>query len=430
MNVKVEKKENNIVKLEITVDASKFNEGLKKSYAKNVKKFNIPGFRKGKAPMNVIKKMYGEGVLFEDAINYCCDETYPAAVEEAGIHPVDYPNIDIVQIGENKDLIYVAEVTVMPEVNLGEYKGLEAEKKSYEVTEEDIDNNLKAMAEKNARVEDKNDATVEQNDIVNLDFKGFIEGVSFEGGEAEGYELTIGSKSFIDTFEDQLVGLKVGEEKEVNVNFPAEYGRDDLNGKAAMFQVKINGIKRKDLPAIDDEFIKDVSEFDTVEAYKADLRAKLEEENAKRAEREYEDALIEKVVDNAEINIPEAMINREIDHMIKDLEMRLQYQGLDLETYYKFTNNTESKVRELMKDGAAKKVKSDLVINKIAEVENIEATEEELREKANEIAKMYGGDKVDETVELILKSQGAILKADVKTEKVIKFVVENSKVGA
>lgn len=427
MNVKIEKKENNVVKLEITVGADKFSEGIKKAYFKNAKKFNIPGFRKGKAPMNIIKKFYGESVFYEDAINYCCDQTYPTAVEEAGIKPVDYPNIDIVEIAEGKDFIYTAEVTVMPEVELGEYKGVEAKKNTYELTDEEIENNLKAMASKNARIEEKADGEIEKDDIVTIDFKGYVEEKPFEGGEAEDYELTIGSGTFIDTFEDQLIGLKVGESKDVNVTFPEQYGRDDLNSKPALFKVTVKGIKKRDLPEINDEFIKEVSEFDTVEEYKNDTRAKMEEQNKVRSEKEYEEAVLDVVVDNAKVDIPQAMIKREIEGMLKDLEMRLQYQGLDLDTYYKYTNNTEEKVKELMKDGAEKKVKSELVVGEIAKIEKIDVTDEELKEKAIEIAKQYGGDKAEETAELIIKTQGEMLRNDAKTEKVIKMLVENSK---
>ncbi len=430
MNVKVEKLENNVVKLEISVESAKFNEGIKQAYKKNVKNFNIPGFRKGKAPMNVIKKFYGESVFFEDAINFCCDETYPAAVEEAGITPVDYPNIDIVEIGEGKDFIYTAEVVVTPEVKLGDYKGIEAEKNTYEVTEEEIEGNIKAKAEQNARIIDKNDGEVAEGDIVTIDFKGSVDGVEFEGGTAEDYELTIGSKSFIDTFEDQLIGTKVGEEKDVNVTFPENYGRDDLNNKPAKFEVKIKSIKGRELPEIDDEFIKEVSEFDTVEEYKNDFKTRMEKSNSVRAEREFEEALLEKVIENATIDIPEVMIEREIDHMIKDLEMRLQYQGLDLESYFKYTNNTEEKVREMMKENAEKKVMSNLVLSEIAKVENIEVSEEEAKEKALEIAKQYGGEKAEETAELIIKTQGAMLNEEIKSEKVVKLIVDNSKVTA
>lgn len=427
MNVKVEKKEKNIIELEITVGAEKFNEAMKKAYAKNVKKFNIPGFRKGKAPMQIIKKFYGEGVFYEDAINYCCDDTYPKAISENNIKPVDYPQIDIVQIGEGKDFIYKAEVSTYPEVELGEYKGVEVKEISYEVTEEEVQERLKSVQDSNARIEEKKDGAVEKGDIAVIDFKGYVDGAAFEGGEAKDYELEIGSGSFIDNFEDQLVGLKIGEEKEVVVNFPEEYGREDLNGKEAKFEVKINNIKFKELPALDDEFAKEVSEFETLEAYKEDLVKQMKEINDFRAKKELEEAVIDKVCENAKMEIPEVMIEKEIDMMLKDLEMRLKYQGLDLEAYYEYTNNTEEKVREFMRENAEKRVKTELVISKIAEIEKIEATEEEINEKAKEMAKQYGEENIEKTAELIAKSQGNLLKIDIVNEKVIDMLVKNSK---
>lgn len=427
MNVKVEKKEKNIIELEITVGAEKFNEAMKKAYAKNVKKFNIPGFRKGKAPMQIIKKFYGEGVFYEDAINYCCDDTYPKAISENNIKPVDYPQIDIVQIGEGKDFIYKAEVSTYPEVELGEYKGVEVKEISYEVTEEEVQERLKSVQDSNARIEEKKDGAVEKGDIAVIDFKGYVDGAAFEGGEAKDYELEIGSGSFIDNFEDQLVGLKIGEEKEVVVNFPEEYGREDLNGKEAKFEVKINNIKFKELPALDDEFAKEVSEFETLEAYKEDLVKQMKEINDFRAKKELEEAVIDKVCENAKMEIPEVMIEKEIDMMLKDLEMRLKYQGLDLEAYYEYTNNTEEKVREFMRENAEKRVKTELVISKIAEIEKIEATEEEINEKAKEMAKQYGEENIEKTAELIAKSQGNLLKIDIVNEKVIDMLVKDSK---
>lgn len=427
MNVKVEQKEKNIIELEITVEAEKFNEGLKKAYAKNAKKFNIPGFRKGKAPIHIIKKFYGEGVFFEDAINYCCDATYPQAISENNIKPVDYPKIDIVQIGEGKEFIYKAEVTVYPEVELGKYKGVEAKKVSYEVTEEEIDSRLKATQERNARVEEKKDGAVEKGDIAVIDFKGFIDGVAFEGGEGTDFELEIGSGTFIDNFEDQLIGLKVGEKKDVNVTFPEEYGREELNGKAAKFEVTVKNLKFKELPELNDEFAKEVSEFETLKAYKEDLKKQMEEANAQRAEREFEEAIIAKVCEDAKIDIPEVMVEKEINMMLRDLEMRLKYQGLDLESYYKYTNNTEETVKEYMKENAEKRVKTDLVISKIAEVEKVEATEEEVKTKAMEMAKQYGDKDIEKTAEKIAQSQGAYLKIDIVNQKVIDMLVKESK---
>lgn len=427
MNAKVERIEKNAVKLEITVEVEKFNEALQKSYAKNAKKFNIPGFRKGKAPINIIKRYYGEGVFFEDAINFCCDDTYPVAIKENNIRPVDYPKIDIVQIEEGKEFIYTAEVIVYPELQLGEYKGVEVKKIEYNINDEEIDNQLKSMQEKNARIESMTEGIIEKGNIAIIDFKGFVDGIAFEGGEGKDYSLEIGSGSFIDTFEDQLVGMKVGETKNVNVNFPEQYGSDELNGKPAVFEVAIKERKVKELPALDDEFAKEVSEFDSLDELKADLRGKLQESNEIRAKREYEEAVIDAVSANATTDIPQAMINKEIDNMIKDLEMRLKYQGLDLNSYYEYTNSNEEKVREYMKESAEKRVKTDLLLEKVAKEENIEATEEELKNKATELAKQYGEKDIEKTAELILNGQKDYLKLDVVNEKVIKLLVDNSK---
>lgn len=427
MNVKVEKIQTNLVKLEITVEAEKFNEAVKKSYKKNVNQFNIPGFRKGKAPMNIVKKYYGEEVLYNDAIDFCCDETYPAAIAENGITPVDYPKVDIIQIGEGKDFIYSAEVTVKPEVELGEYKGIEAKKVEYPVLDAEIEGELLSRQDKNARVETKEDGTVEKGNIAVIDFKGFIDGVAFEGGSGSDYELEIGSGTFIDTFEDQLIGLKVGGTKNVSVNFPEEYGNAELNGKPAVFEVTIKSLKVKELPALDDEFAKEVSEFDTLDELKADIRAKLENTNNEKAKKEYESAVIDSVCENAKIEIPGAMIDREIETMLRDLEMRLKYQGLDLKTYYEYTNSSEEKTKEFMKEAAEKRVKTDLVIDAIAKAESIDATEEELLEKANEYAKQYGGKDIEKTAKMILEGQKDYLKTDVINEKVFKLLVESSK---
>ncbi|GAA0718004.1 trigger factor [Clostridium malenominatum] len=427
MKATMEKIEKNIVKLEITVESDKFNEAMKKAYAKNAKSFNIPGFRKGKAPMNIIKKHYGEGVFYEDTINICCDSTYPEALKEHNIKPVDYPTIDIVQIGEGKEFIYTATITVMPEVELGEYKGLEVKKNSYPVSDEEVSEKLKAMQARNARVAAKEEGTVEKGDIAVIDFKGFVDEVAFEGGEGTDYSLEIGSGTFIGNFEEQLIGLKAGEEKAVNVSFPEEYGREDLNGKPARFDVTIKEIKIKELPELDDEFAKEVSEFDTIDELKADMKKKMEEEAEGRAKREYEEAVIDAACENAKIEIPEVMVNTEIDNMIKDLEMRLKYQGLDLETYYQYTNSNEEKVREYMNDAAVKRVKTELVLGEIAKAEAIEATEEEMMERAKEMAKQYGDKEVEKTAKLIMDSQKNFLKLDVINEKVVKLLVDNSK---
>jgi trigger factor len=428
MNTKLEKLENNVVKFEITVEAKKFSEAVQKAYKKNSNKFNVPGFRKGKAPLSIIKKYYGEGVFFEDAVNLCCDDTYPVAIEENDIKPVDYPEINIVEVGEGKDFVYTATVTVTPEVELGDYKGLEVEKVQYPVTDEDIQNELKSMQQKNARIETKeDDGTVENTNVAVIDFTGFVDGTPFEGGEGTDYSLEIGSGTFIDNFEEQLIGLKKGETKDVEVTFPEEYGKEELNGKKATFNVTIKEIKIKELPAIDDEFAKEVSEFDTLEELRNDLKAKFQENNSAREKSEFEDAVISTVSDNAKVDIPEVMVKNEVDQMIKELETRLSYQGLDLKSYYEFTNSSEEKVRDYMKETAEKRVKTKLVLEEIVKVEKVEVTEEELLNKATELAKQYSNKDVEKMAKLLLGAQKGILEHDAKNEKVIDLLVSSSK---
>lgn len=427
MEAKMEKIEKNVVKFEIKVEAEKFQEALKRAYNKNVKNFNVPGFRKGKVPMAIVKKYYGIGVLMEDAVNFAIDASYSKALEENNIIPVDYPKVDVITAEEGKEFVYTAEVTVYPEVELGEYKGLKVEKPSYEVTEDAINEKLKEMQQKNARIETKEDGEIATGDTAVIDFKGFIDDVAFEGGEGKDYSLEIGSGTFIDTFEDQLVGAKVGDKVEVNVTFPENYGREELNNKQAKFEVLVKEIKIKELPEIDDEFAKEVSEFDTLAELKEDIVKKMEEENNNRAEREYEDSIIKAVVENAKIDVPEVMVEKEIDTMVRNLEQRLQYQGLNLEQYFQFTGTDEAKMREYMKENAEVKVKTDLVLEAVEKAENIDATEEELKEKAKEVAKMYSAEEDDKMVDLLMNGQRAALLADVKISKTIKFLVENNK---
>ncbi|HAR87235.1 MAG TPA: trigger factor [Clostridium sp.] len=427
MNVKMEKLEKNVVKFEVTIGADKFAEAVKKSYAKNAKKFNVPGFRKGKAPMNIIKQYYGEGALYEDAINYIYETTYPEVLAENNINPVDYPSIDIVQIGEGKEFIYTASVPVVPEVKLGAYKGIEAKKEVVEVTDEDVENKLKELQAQNTRVEVKEGA-VEKGDIAVIDFKGYVDEVAFEGGEAKDYELEIGSGSFIDNFEDQLVGLTAGESKDVKVNFPEQYGKEDLNGKPAKFEVTVKSVKKKELPEITDEFASEVSEFETLEELRNNIREELVNANELKAINEYEMAVIETVVANANVEIPDAMVNRELDGMLQDLENRLKYQGLDIESYFKFTNTSEADFREQMKDIATKNVKNELVLGEIAKAEKIEASEDEIREKATEIASKYGeAEKMEETVDRLVQVQREYLGTQIVNEKIKNMIMENSK---
>ncbi|MCR3759486.1 trigger factor [Clostridium felsineum] len=429
MNSKMEKLEKNVVKFEITVEENKFNEAVIKAYNKNRQKFNIPGFRKGKAPLNIIKSYYGVGVFYEDAVNFCIDDTYPEVIKENEIQPVAYPKIDIVTVEEGKDFVYTAEVTVKPEVELGNYKGVEVSKVEYPVTDEDVENELKAMQQKNARIELKEDGElVEKGDIAIIDFKGYVDDVAFEGGEGTDYSLEIGSGTFIDNFEDQLVGLKKGESKDVNVKFPEEYGKEELNGKPAKFEVTIKDIKIKELPTLDDEFAKEVSEFDTLDEVKADIRSKMEKTNEEKAKVEFEDKVVDAAVENAKIDIPEVMVKDETDQMLKELENRLKYQGLDLKSYYEYTNSSEEKVRDYMKETADKRVRTKLVMEKISEVEKVEATEEELKEKAKEMAAQYASKDLDKMADLILNAQRSILVQDVVNGKVIDLLVQSAKV--
>ena len=377
--------------------------------------------------MNVVKKYYGVEVLLEDAVNFAIEGSYSEVLKENNIVPVDYPKIDVVEVGEGKDFVYTAEVTVYPEVELGDYKGLSIEKKTYEVTEEEVSKKLKEMQEKNARVETKEEGTVENGNIAVIDFKGYVDGEAFQGGEGKDYSLEIGSKTFIDTFEEQLVGAKVNDTVEVNVTFPENYGKEELNGKPAKFEVTIKEIKVKELPELDDEFAKETSEFDTIADLKADVTKKLEEANTERSEREFEEAVITAVSGNAKVEIPEVMVEKEVDKMVQNLQQRLQYQGLTLEQYFQFTGTDEEKMREYMRANAQTKVKVDLVLEAIEKAENIEATEEEIREKAVEVAKMYSASEDEKMVDLLMQSQQAALRADVITNKTIKLLIENNK---
>lgn len=426
MNTKIEKLEENVVKLEITVEKEEFDKCIQKSYKKNVKSFNIPGFRKGKAPFSIIVRHHGVEVFYEDAMDFCYNDTYKEAIDEYKLAPVDYPEIDIVQVGNDQDFIYTAKVTLKPEAELGAYKGIEVKKNVYPVTDEDIENQIKSMQLKNARVEIKENGAIESGDTAVIDFKGFIDGEAFEGGEGNDFPLEIGSGSFIGNFEDQLIGLNKGEEKEIVAVFPENYGKEDLNGKEALFKVTVKEIKVKELPAIDDEFAKEVSEFDTIEDLKSDIKSKKEKENEEKAIKEYEDSAVNIVTDNAKFQVPQVMINKEIDYMLKNFESRLKYQGIDMKSYYEYTNSSEEKIKEMMKDSAERKVRTDLVLSKIAETENIEASDEEVLAKAKEVAKYYDTKDIDKTAELVLKSQKDMLTIDIVDEKVIKLIVDSS----
>jgi trigger factor len=427
MKAKVEKIETNVIKLEIRVEAEKFDAALTKAYNKNKSRYNIPGFRKGKVPMAMVKKFYGVEAFYDDAVNFAIDESYPAALSEENIRPVDYPQIDIIELGEGKELVYTATVTTYPEIELGEYKGLDIKKAVYEVEDSEIEKQITEMQEKNARIEVKKEGNVAKGDIAVIDFKGYIDGDAFEGGEGNDYSLEIGSGTFIDNFEDQLIGLSVGDKKEVNVSFPESYGKDDLNGKPAMFEVEIKSIKVKELPELDDEFAKDVSAVDSFEELKENLKKTLEKNNSEKAEREFEEAVITAIIENSKMDIPEAMVSKEIDAMMQDLEGRLKYQGLSLDQYMEFTGNTTEKMRDFMKENAERKVKADLVLEAISKAEDIKATEEQLNARALELGKMYGPKDPEKMAKILVKSQKNMIEKDIIIENTLAFIKENCK---
>lgn len=427
MSVKVGKKEKNIVQLEIEVDAAKFEEGLQKSYLKNVKRFVVPGFRKGKAPRNIVERHYGEEVLYEDAINIVCSEAYDKAVEENDIHPVDRPDIDIKQIGKGKNLIFVADVTVRPEVTLGQYKGVEVEKVKAMVTEDDVDKEIEKIAEKSARLITVEDRGIQKGDIADLDFEGFIDGVPFEGGKASGYRLEIGSGNFIEGFEEQLIGAEPGDDVEVKVTFPEDYSSEELAGKDAVFQVIINDVKIKELPVLDDEFAKDVSEFDTFEEYKTDIRKKLTEAAEHKAKHETEDRIINKVSENTTVDIPDVMIQKHIDNLINDFDSRLRYQGLDIEKYLSIMGMGYIDFRAQFEKRAEEEVKIQLVLDAVCKAENVQVTEEEFNEELVNITDNYKQD-LEQFKQHLQKNDIEYIKDTIKIRKTISLLVENAKI--
>ena len=428
MNCKVEKTEKaNEVKLEITIEAEKFENAMKKVYFQNAKYFNIPGFRKGKAPMNIVEKYYGAQIFYEDAFNEVATEAYDEALKENNIEAVSRPEVDIIQMEKGKDVIFTAVVQTKPEVELGKYKGVEIAKVEYKVEDKDIEHELGHMQEHNSRLVTIEDRALENGDISTIDFEGFVDGVAFEGGKAEGHELEIGSGSFIPGFEDQLVGMKIDEEKDINVKFPEEYFSKDLAGKDAVFKVKLHAIKKKELPELDDEFAKDVSEFDTLEELKASIKEKLEKNNEQRAKYETEEAAIKAVCEDAKLDIPTGMIDLEVENMMKDFEQRLSYQGLNMEQYLKMIGRTEEEMRKEYEPQATEAIKSRLVLEAIINAEKIVASEEEIKAKMEEMANNYGK-KVEELSEN--ENLKKYLDEGIRSEKALAFIVENAKLVA
>ena len=427
MNCKVEKTKNaNEVKLEITVEASKFDEAIKRVYFKSAKYFNIPGFRKGKAPIQIVEKYYGKEIFYEDAFNDSANEALEEAVKENNLEIVSRPEVEIKQMEKGKDLIFTATMQTKPEAELGKYKGIEIKKIEYNVTDEDIDHELMHMQEHNSRLISIDDRPVEKGDITTIDFEGFVDGKAFEGGKAEGHELEIGSNTFIPGFEDQIIGMKIDEEKDIQVKFPEEYFSKELAGKDATFKVKLHEIKKKELPELDDEFAKDVSEFDTLDELKKSIKEKQEKQNEERAKYETEDAVIKAVCDNMKVEIPSGMINMEIDNMLKELEQRLSYQGLNLEQYLQFMGKTEEDLRKEYEPQAIEGIKSRLALEAVIKAEKIEPDEAEITEKMKEMAKNYGKENDEE----FLKNENVAnyIKEGLKSEKALEFLVKNAKI--
>lgn len=426
MSLQVEKLEKNMAKLTIEVPAEDLDKAMQNAYLKAKNRITIPGFRKGKAPRKMIEQMYGKGVFLEDAANALIPEHYSKALEECDLEIVSQPEIDVTQAEPGKAFIFTAEVAVKPEVTLGEYRGLEVPKTETEVTEEEIAAELKKEQEKNSRTITVEDRGAENGDIATIDFEGFVDGTAFEGGKGTDYPLTLGSGSFIPGFEDQLVGAKAGDHVEVNVTFPEEYQAAELAGKAAVFQCDVKKVETKELPELDDDFAQDVSEFDTLAEYKEDIKKNLLEKKEKEARTAKENAAVDKVIENAQMEIPEAMINTQISQMLDDFSRRMQAQGLTMEQYFQFTGMTADKMREEMKPQALKRIQTRLVLEKIAETENIQPSEEEVNEEIGKMAEMYKME-ADKLKELLGDRELEQMKKDMAVQKAVTLVADEAK---
>lgn len=423
MSVQVEKLEKNMAKLTVEVSAEEVEKAIQTAYQKAKKNINIPGFRKGKAPRQLIEKMYGKEVFYNDAIDAMLPAAYAKALDECEEEIVSRPEIDVVQMESGKPFIFTAAVAVKPEVTLGEYKGVQVEKAPIEVLDEEIEAEITKEREANARTITVDDRAVANGDIVSLDFEGFVDGEAFEGGKGENYELTIGSGTFIPGFEDQLVGAEIGRELEVNVTFPEEYGAKELAGKAAVFKCKVNAIKVKELPEVDDEFAQEVSEFDTLDEYKADIKARLLKDKEEDAKKVKEDAVIEKIIEGAQMEIPDAMVDYQTEQMMEDFAQRMQSQGLSIQQYFQFTGMTAEQYKEQTRPRALKNIQSRLVLEAVAKAENIEVTEEDLDAEMSKMAEMYKME-VEKVKELIGDYQKDEMKKDIAIQKAVDLVTE------
>ena len=426
MSVKVEKTENkNEVKLQFTVEAAKFDEAMKKVFNKNAKYFNIPGFRKGKAPMMMVEKFYGSEIFYEDAFNEVVPEVYDEAIKAEKLEVVSHPDINIEQIGKGKDLIFTAIVQTKPEVKLGKYKGIELEKTSYKVTKEAVDNELNRMAERNARIVTVSDRAAEMGDTTVIDFEGSVDGNKFEGGAAKNHELVLGSNTFIPGFEEQVAGMKIDEVKDINVKFPEEYFSKDLAGKDAVFKVTLHEIKKKEMPKIDDEFAKDVSEFDTLKELKADTEKKLQEEQDTKSKNELDEAAVKAVSDISEVEIPAGMIDMELESMMEDMNRRLSYQGMNFDQYLQMIGKTKEDFKKDNEEAAKTSCKMRLVLEAVFKDAKLKVTDKEIEEKLEELATMYGrkAEELKDNEELVSR-----INETIQSEKAIAYVVENAKI--
>lgn len=426
MSLQVENLEKNTAKLTIEVPAEQFAKAVQNAYKKNKGKFNIPGFRKGKAPFEMIKKMYGAGVFFEDAANEVIDATYPDAAKESGLDIVSRPSVSVEEIEEGKPMVYVAVVAVKPEVTLGEYKGVEVQRAKAEVSDEDVDAEINSVREKNSRLITVEDRAVEDGDQVTIDFDGYVDEKRFDGGKGEDYPLTIGSHTFIDTFEEQLIGKNTGDDCEVNVTFPEEYHVEELKGKPAVFKVKVKEIQKKELPEVNDEFASEVSDFDTLDEYRNDLRDKLLKEKQKAAATENENRVVDKVVENAAMEIPDQMIDEQLNGMINDYARRMESQGLSFEQYMQYTGMTIDKIAEQMRPQAIKRIQTRLALEAVVKAENIQVDDEALEAQIQKMANAYKME-VEQIKNLLGDGQEEQMRADLAVQEAIDFLVAEAK---
>ncbi|MBQ3425625.1 MAG: trigger factor [Clostridia bacterium] len=425
MAVKCEQVEKNLSKLTFEVSAEEFNKAVDRAYNKEKGKFAVPGFRKGKAPKNIVYKMYGKTMFYDDALNDLLPAAYEAALKESGLDVVARPEFDVEEIKEGEPVVYTALVTTRPEVKLGEYKGIKVPKVDYTVSDEEVEKDIEATRQKNARMVSIDDRAAEKGDTVVIDFEGFVDGVAFEGGKGEDYELELGSDTFIPGFEDQLIGANVDDLVDVNVTFPEEYHSDELKGKDALFKVKVNEIKVRELPDVDDDFASEVSDFDTLREYKEDVRKQLEEKAKEKAEAEIQNAVVDKAVLNAEFDVPDAMVEQQITNMINDFGQRMAYQGMNIDMYLEYTGQTMEQMREEYREGAVKQVNAGLVIDAIAKAEGIEPSPEELELHLVDMSKRYNME-LDEMKKLISDDEMEGIKRQLAFEKTIQMLANNA----